>query len=415
PECTTQSSRTTDATPLYGNLWCDRLEKTSHRPTLIKLSFRKVNGVHFVMKMYLTTFFILLVTRLTVNSEKHSLMHIYTGFSKPVGLPGIHQFTAMGLLDGRMIDYYDSDVQRKVPKQDWMKHRLPAEHWERGTQSRLIKQQWFNNNTDILIKRMNQTDDDLHVLQWMHGCEGETTGPDGIIKFVRGVYMYNYDGRNFLYFDDANSVWVAATYKAVQTKRKWDHDQVLKEKTKVYLEKECIDWLDKFMVYDKEQNQAASPPDVYILAKKTSNESNIMLTCLVTGFYPKDIILNIRRNDRVLTKEDGLMSSGVRPNEDDSFQRRDSVEILKSDIASFTCEVIHRASNMSVEKVWDHKVYDEGNNGGVNVGEIVGLVFVVVLVAVVLVVLIRRILNNDSANESANCSDNDSENGSDSG
>ncbi|CAK6982916.1 major histocompatibility complex class I-related gene protein-like, partial [Scomber scombrus] len=307
--------------------------------------------VHFIMKMRLISVFVLLGTGLTVNSEKHSLMYIYTGFSKPVGLPGIHQFTAMGLLDGRMIDYYDSDIQRKVPKQDWMNERLHPDYWKKGTQSRLSKQQWFNNNTDILKKRMNQTDDDLHVLQWMVGCEGETR-PDGTLKFVHGVNMFNYDGQDFLSFDDTNSVWVAATDIAVQTKRKWDQDQILKEYTKVYLEKECIDWLNKFMKYGNNQTQAAHPPDVYVFAKKTRIESNLMLTCLATGFYPKDVILHIRRNDRVLTKEDGLISSGVRPNEDDSFQRRDSVEILKSDIASYKCEVIHEASSMSVDKVW---------------------------------------------------------------
>ena len=86
-------------------------------------------------------------------------MYIYTGLSKPVGLPGIHEFTAMGLLDGRMIDYYDSDIQRKVPKQDWMKERLPADYWEKGTQSCQSEQEWFKDNIDILKKRMNQNDD----------------------------------------------------------------------------------------------------------------------------------------------------------------------------------------------------------------------------------------------------------------
>ncbi|XP_053190801.1 H-2 class I histocompatibility antigen, Q9 alpha chain-like [Scomber japonicus] len=339
--------------------------------------------------MYLTMFFVLLVTALTVNSEKHSLMYIYTGLSKPVGLPGIHEFTAMGQLDGRMIDYYDSDIQRKVPKQDWMKERLPPDYWEKGTQSRQSKQQWFKLNIDILKKLMNQTDNDLHVLQWMVGCVGETWS-HGTIKFFRGVYMFNYDAQNFLSFDDAHSVWFATADIAVPTKRKWDPDQDLKEKTKGYLEKECIDWLDKFKVYGKKQMEAAPPPDVYMLAKKTRIESNPMLTCLATGFYPKDVILNIKRNGRILTKEDGLISSGVRPNGDETFQRRDSVEILKGDIASFTCEVIHRASKMSVEKVWDPKVTDEENNMSIIGGAIGGPLFVVVLVAVVLVVLKKR-------------------------
>lgn len=91
------------------------------------------------------------------DSELHSLTYIYTAFSKPYNLPGIHEFTAMGLLDGRMIDYYDSDTKEKVPKQKWMQERLDKEYWTKGTQSRQSKQQWFSVNIDILMKRMNQT------------------------------------------------------------------------------------------------------------------------------------------------------------------------------------------------------------------------------------------------------------------
>lgn len=91
-------------------------------------------------------------------SDIHSLRYIYTAFSKPVGLKGLHEFTAMGLLDNRMIDYFDSDHEVKVPRQDWMKERLPADYWEKGTQSRKSKQQWFRVNIEILKNRMNQND-----------------------------------------------------------------------------------------------------------------------------------------------------------------------------------------------------------------------------------------------------------------
>ncbi|XP_053190823.1 major histocompatibility complex class I-related gene protein-like [Scomber japonicus] len=335
--------------------------------------------------MYLIAVFVLLGTGLTVNSEKHSLMYIYTGLSKPVGLPGIHEFTAMGLLDGMMIDYYDNDIKEKVPKQAWMKEEIEAKYWEKGTQSRQSKQQWFKDSIDNLKKRINQTDDDLHVLQWMVGCEFETE-PDGMLKFVRGVHMYNYDGQDFLYFDNAHSVWVAATGAAIPTKIHWNGFPKLKDYTKNYLEYECKHWLKKFMKYRKNQTSAASPPDVYVFAKKTRIERNITLTCQATGFYPKNITLNIKRNGHIVTKEDGLT---VCPNEDDTYQIRKSVEILKSDISSFTCEVIHRASNMSVEKAWNHKVDDGGNNGGIIGGAIGGLV-AVVLIAVVLVVLKKK-------------------------
>ncbi|XP_047461039.1 H-2 class I histocompatibility antigen, Q10 alpha chain-like isoform X3 [Mugil cephalus] len=289
------------------------------------------------------------------GGEKHSLTYIYTALSKPVGLPGIHEFTAMGLLDGKMIDYYDSEHQTKVPKQPWMEERLSKEYWDKGTQSRRSKQQWFKVNIDILMKRMRQNDTDVHVLQWMHGCEGEVQ-PDGSLQFQRGMDMYNYDGNDFLSFDDANAVWVAPTDAAVPTKRKWDEVQVLKEYTKGYLENECMDWLGKFWSYGENQTRKASPPEVFLFGRNAKVETNVTLTCLATGFYQKDIVLNIRRNGRILTREDGVVTSGVRPNEDDTFQRRDYVEIKRSDKSDYTCEVIHAASDTYVRNSWDHQL-----------------------------------------------------------
>ncbi|XP_027892549.1 uncharacterized protein LOC114156365 isoform X3 [Xiphophorus couchianus] len=311
------------------------------------------------------------------SQEKHSLTYIYTAFSKSVDLPGLHEFTAMGLLDNRMIDYYDSENQIKVPKQDWMEEHLEQEYWEKGTQSRKSKQQWFKVNIDILMKRMRQNDTDTHILQWMHGCEGETQS-DGTMQFVRGMDMYNYDGNDFLSFDDDRQVWVAPIHAAEETKRKWDEVQVLKEYTKGYLEKECMEWMSKFRDFGKEQLQNATPPVVDLFTRKAKVETNTILTCLATGFYPKDIILHIKRNGRVLTKEDGLVTTGVRPNEDDTYQRKDHVEILKTDVSTFSCEVNHPASKMHVEMKWDHTILEDNGNGT--------LICVLVLLGVVIIV-----------------------------
>uniref|UniRef100_A0A4W6EZD5 Ig-like domain-containing protein n=1 Tax=Lates calcarifer TaxID=8187 RepID=A0A4W6EZD5_LATCA len=293
----------------------------------------------------------------------------------------------MGMLDGRMIDYFDSDNPKKVPKEKWMKENLQPDYWEKGTQSRQSKQQWFKVNIGILKERMRQNDSDIHVLQWMTGCEGDVLS-DGNLMFHRGLYMLSYDGNDFLSFDDANSVWVAPTDEAVQTKRKWDNDQDLKDKTKGYVEHECIQWLNKFMMYEEQQLKSAPKPKVYLFAKDSKVKANTILTCLATGFYPKDIILKIKRGDRVLTREDGLVTSGVRPNGDDTYQRRDSVEILKTDKSEYTCGFIHEASGVWIEKVWDHTLH-EASLSRPFIGALSGVLVVVGLVAVVLIVLWR--------------------------
>lgn len=98
-------------------------------------------------------------------------------------------------------------------------------------------------------------------------------------------------------------------------------------------------------------------PEVYMFAKNSQVETNIILSCLATGFYAKDTVLQIKRNGRILTREDGIMTSGVRPNDDDTYQQKQSVEILKSDPYTFTCEVIHQASNLRVQREWGKKLF----------------------------------------------------------
>uniref|UniRef100_A0A672FQJ1 H-2 class I histocompatibility antigen, Q10 alpha chain-like n=1 Tax=Salarias fasciatus TaxID=181472 RepID=A0A672FQJ1_SALFA len=336
---------------------------------------------------------VLLGTAVAVNCETHKLTYIYTALSKPVDLPGIHEFTAMGLLNDRMIDYFDSSNQEKVPKQDWMKDRLPKDYWEKGTQSRKSKQQWFKVNIDILMKRMNQSQDDVHVLQWLHGCEGEPQD-DGSLKFVRGVDMYNYDGDDFLSFDDKNQVWVAHIPAAEHTKRKWDSMPVLKQYTKGYLEKECMDWLSKFVTYSQKQLRDAKKPDVFVYTTPSKKPDNLVLRCMATGFYPKDIVLQIKRNGRVLEPADGLETTGVCPNEDETFQRRDWVEILKSDQSDYTCQVFHEASGFYIEESWDRTIdrneTPDDSSTVVLVGAVGWIVVLVGLIAVLLGVLRKR-------------------------
>ncbi|ROI63302.1 MICAL-like protein 1 [Anabarilius grahami] len=173
-------------------------------------------------------------------AERHSLYYIYTGLSKPVDLPGIYEFTAMGLLDDTQIDYYNSQLKRKIPKQQWMKEKMQEDYWEKGTQSRKSKEQWFNVNVHILMNRMRHDESDLHVLQWRVGCEVEQHGDE--VKFLKGIYEFSYDGENFLSFDDRETQWVAPVDAALPTKRKWDNMPIINQYTKGYLEKECVDW-----------------------------------------------------------------------------------------------------------------------------------------------------------------------------
>uniref|UniRef100_A0A672KG18 Ig-like domain-containing protein n=1 Tax=Sinocyclocheilus grahami TaxID=75366 RepID=A0A672KG18_SINGR len=281
-------------------------------------------------------------------AEKHSLYYIYTALSKPVDLPGIYQFTAMAQLDDIQIDYYNSREQRKIPKQTWMKEKLYEDYWEEGTQSRKSKEHWFNVNIDILMKRMRHSESDLHVFQMRTGCEVERWGSEE--KFSKGVYEYGYDGENFLSFDDRESQWVAPVHAALPTKSKWDNIPFLNQYTKGYLEKECIELFNELIPV------FSAPPDVHMFAKRSTSDK-IKLTCMVTGFYPKDTVLFIRKY-RTSLPEDETESTGIRPNHDGTFQLCKSVEIQENEKANYDCFVAHRTLKEPIITKWDGNCQD---------------------------------------------------------
>ncbi|XP_077091794.1 zinc-alpha-2-glycoprotein-like isoform X2 [Siphateles boraxobius] len=319
---------------------------------------------------------------LSLQTEKHSLYYIYTALSKPVELPGIYEFTAMGLLDDRQIDYYNSKDKKKIPTQHWMKEKMQEDYWEKGTQSRKSKEQWFNVNVKILMDRMNHSKSDVHVLQWRHGCEIDKEGTK--VKFSKGIDEYSYDGDNFLSFDDAASQWVAPVDAALPTKRKWDGVPILNQYTKGYLEKECVDWLNKFRDYGDEEIRNGSPPDVHVFAKKsTSDKTKLKLTCMATGFYPKDLTMTIRKY-RTSLPENEIESTGTRPNHNGTFQLRKSVDIKENEKAEYDCFVSHRTLKEPIVVKWDGKCIDcnEGSSLviGIVIGAVLGLAFVICLV-----------------------------------
>ncbi|XP_047430636.1 tyrosine-protein phosphatase non-receptor type substrate 1-like isoform X2 [Mugil cephalus] len=136
----------------------------------------------------------------------------------------------------------------------------------------------------------------------------------------------------------------------------------------------------------------SSRPRVFV-SVDNKVQANITLTCLAEGFYPRNIILNIKRNGNILTREDGVETSlDVCPREDNTFQRRDHIIISKSDRSNYSCEVIHAASDSHEEKVWDHHLPPDGfkdkDGDSWHRSAIIAAVIVVLVVVLFLVVVL---------------------------
>ncbi|XP_071357312.1 major histocompatibility complex class I-related gene protein [Trachinotus anak] len=237
------------------------------------------------------------------SAVTHSLKYFYTASS---GIPNFPEFVSLGVLDGQQMDYYDSNIKKVIPKQDWMAKNEGPEYWETQTQASIGDEQTFRGNIETAKNRFNQTGG-VHIYQRMYGCEW-----DDETKEVKGYEQFGYDGEDFVTFDLKTQTWIAPKQQAVITKHKWDRSKVDYEKH--YLTQECVDWLKKYVNYGRSSLMKTELPSVSLLQKSPSSP----VSCHATGFYP-DRALMLWRKDGEDLHED-VDQGEILPNHDGSFQ-----------------------------------------------------------------------------------------------
>ncbi|KAK9958179.1 hypothetical protein ABG768_012353 [Culter alburnus] len=270
----------------------------------------------------------------TVKWEKHFLHYKFTALSKADTFP---EFSAVGVCEDRQIKHF-SDEERVwiLTEDDWTEPPDPPD-----------SRDWFIHQIRTLTNCTNSQCSELHVLQRIIGCELEKL-PDGTVNLT--VFdEYGFDGEDFISFNSDTMKWIDKNPKAKETKEKWDlHTE--RNKFLKYFLKNCIDWISTY------NNTKKSSPDVHVSVRKApDDDSNLVLTCLATGFYPRDVQMNIRLNRNILEDQ---TSSGIRPNDDETFQMRISVKINRNHEGSYDCLLIHSSLTEPVSVKWDGACFD---------------------------------------------------------
>nr|APD68785.1 MHC class I alpha antigen [Trachinotus ovatus] len=250
-------------------------------------------------------FLVLLGIQHDAAAVTHSLKYFYTGSS---GIPNFPEFVNLGVLDGQQMDYYDSNIKKVIPKQDWMAKSEGPEYWERQTQTSIGDEQSFKVDIKTLSDRFNQTGG-VHIVQWMYGCEWDDNG-----KEVKGFWQYGYDGEDFIAFDLKTETWTAPTPQAVISKNKLDNNKAGLAQRKQYLTEICPEWVKKYVNYGRSSLLRTELPSVSLLQKSPSSP----VSCHATGFYP-DRALMLWRKDGEDLHED-VDQGEILPNHDGSFQ-----------------------------------------------------------------------------------------------
>ncbi|XP_025921711.1 class I histocompatibility antigen, F10 alpha chain-like, partial [Apteryx rowi] len=201
-----------------------------------------------------------------------------------------------------------------------MADNLDQQYWDSQTQILQGNQQTFHVDLDTLQKRYNQSGG-YHTVQAMYGCDLLEDGG------IQGFQQHAYDGRDFLAFDKDTLTFTAADAGAEITKRKWEADEAIAVGWKHYLEKTCIDGLQKYVEYGKATLQRRERPTVRVLGKES--DGLLILSCRAHGFYPRSIAINWLRKGHFQAQETKRGSTA--PNSDGTYHAWASIEAFAAE------------------------------------------------------------------------------------
>ncbi|XP_039188200.1 major histocompatibility complex class I-related gene protein-like [Crotalus tigris] len=332
---------------------------------------------------------VLLLRGRCAGSSSHSLRIFYTlvmGSSQDVP-----HYIVVAYVDDQLAARFDAPTRRMLPQMAWL-HKMEDEEgshfWDLSSRRVSTTKRRFKTDLAILHSHHNSSRG-IHSWQRVIGCDLSKDGHKS------GIYQYGYDGEDFISLDQKTLTWTAVDIRAQVTKRRWEAEPFIAQSRNNFLEQECIELLQKCMVYGKESLLRIEPPVVKV-TRRTQYNGLETLVCRVYGFYPKEMDATWRKDGEVW--EQDTFRGGVLPNSYGTYHAWLSIEVDPKERDRYWCYVDHVGFPEPLIVAWEEPVFVP--NMGLVAG-VVGVVVATVFIAAGMIVYIKKYGRNTCRTASA--------------
>ncbi|XP_062385726.1 BOLA class I histocompatibility antigen, alpha chain BL3-6-like isoform X2 [Sardina pilchardus] len=311
------------------------------------------------------------------SGDTHSMKYILTGVK---GISEIPEYTSVGLVDDMPFVYFDSNINRMIPKTKWIEENEGKDYWDSESQREGGFVPTYKASIQILMERFNQSTG-VHTWQRMYGCQWDDKS-----GATDGFDQWGYDGEDFVILDLKNLQVIATTPESVITKHKWENNRGWIETERNYFTTLCLDWLKKYVQYGSSTLERKVRPEVTLLQKDSR------VVCHATGFYPEGVMITWKKDGEEMHEDVDVGETLT--NEDGTFQKRAVLTVSPEEFKNrkYTCEVAHKSGEtLIVDKI---EIQRSNPDSSVPIGTIIGVVVPIALIAIVAVVLILRKIRN---------------------
>ncbi|KAK3520961.1 hypothetical protein QTP86_034717 [Hemibagrus guttatus] len=269
----------------------------------------------------------------------HSISWQFLG-SEGISLP---IYTERITVNDVTVFYYDSNMKSTTPYPEWLNTTAGQQHWEETTAlshsnraemtSALEKAKQYN---------LSGTYSGTNIYQGYSRCDLYANGT------IKSMLTHALNGKDFLSLDIYNKRFIASVPKAHIYKRIREENEARLERMVFFYKETCFDRLRMFLGHSPHVNRT-NAPDVRLFERHRAGST--LLTCHVTGFYPRAVQVKWIGADLQLVDDE---MNDVLPNGDGTYQTRRSV--IKPEESTedqqYSCVVHHSSSEENIAVTW---------------------------------------------------------------